>query len=145
MTNLNENEFIVDDGLRRYTFKNLQGEVFGELLFNAADTNLVDRYKKIVEHFRTEGTEEHDSEEMDDDKYLEFINKTEDDIMEQFNVLCGRNVSEDLFGTYRPCTVFGTGDMYAEWLIETMGTIIERELDVRLESKKAKIKKALRK
>lgn len=135
---MNTSQFIIDDGLHNVVFKNNNGEVFSEFSFNPSDTGLLSRYDSFIEFLESlEIKEDGDTASQ----ILEFENSIKEKIDELFN----RNVSESIFKTYSPCTIFQNGDMFIEVVIKHMGDVIEKETDNRLKKKVAKIKKATEK
>ena len=135
---MSTSQFIIDDGLHNVVFKNNKGEVFSEFSFNPSDTGLLSRYDSFIEFLESlEIKEDGDTASQ----ILEFENSIKEKIDELFN----RNVSENIFKTYSPCTIFANGDMFIEVVIKHMGDVIEKETDNRLKKKVAKIKKATEK
>lgn len=135
---MSTSQFIIDDGLHDVVFKNKNGEVFSEFSFNPSDTGLLSRYDSFIEFLESlEIKEDGDTASQ----ILEFENSIKEKIDELFN----RNVSESIFKTYSPCTIFANGDMFIEVVIKHMGDVIEKETDNRLKKKVAKIKKATEK
>lgn len=132
---MSTSQFIIDDGLHDVVFKNSNGEVFSEFSFNPSDTGLLSRYDSFIEFL--EGLEIKDDEDTAS-QILSFEKSIKEKIDELFN----RNVSESIFETYSPCTIFQNGDMFIEVVIKHMGDVIEKETDNRLKKKVAKIKKA---
>lgn len=130
-------QFIIDDGTKEYEFKNMHGRTFAVMHINALDTGIISRYKNMEKVFETiEFTDD-----MTDDEVVELDNK----MIKAFSDLLNMDVSKDLFGVYTPFTVFKSGDFYAEVIFEKLGEIISEEFNIRLEEKKAKIKKATKK
>ena len=135
---MSTSQFIIDDGLHDVVFKNNKGEVFSEFSFNPSDTGLLSRYDSFIEFLESlEIKEDGDTASQ----ILEFENSIKEKIDELFN----RNVSESIFKTYSPCTIFANGDMFIEVVVKHMGDVIEKETDNRLKKKVAKIKKATEK
>lgn len=135
---MSTSQFIIDDGLHNVVLKNKNGEVFSEFSFNPSDTGLLSRYDSFIEFLESlEIKEDGDTASQ----ILEFENSIKEKIDELFN----RNVSESIFKTYSPCTIFQDGDMFIEVVINRMGDVIEKETDNRLKKKVAKIKKATEK
>lgn len=135
---MSTSQFIIDDGLHDVVLKNKNGEVFSEFSFNPSDTGLLSRYDSFIEFLESlEIKEDGDTASQ----ILEFENSIKEKIDELFN----RNVSESIFKTYSPCTIFANGDMFIEVVIKHMGDVIEKETDNRLKKKVAKIKKATEK
>lgn len=129
-------EFItIDDGSKEYVFKNKLGEEFAKFSFNPTDPYIIKRFENVQEYMSSVSV-------SDSDDTAGAIVKLNEDIAEQFNVLCGKDVS-GLFTLYAPLTLFANGDFYCEVVLEKIGDFIESELNVRFEKKKAKIKKAL--
>lgn len=135
---MSTSQFIIDDGLHNVVLKNKNGEVFSEFSFNPSDTGLLSRYDSFIEFLESlEIKEDGDTASQ----ILEFENSIKEKIDELFN----RNVSESIFKTYSPCTIFANGDMFIEVVVKHMGDVIEKETDNRLKKKVAKIKKATEK
>ena len=135
---MSTSQFIIDDGLHNVVLKNKNEEVFSEFSFNPSDTGLLSRYDSFIEFLESlEIKEDGDTASQ----ILEFENSIKEKIDELFN----RNVSESIFKTYSPCTIFANGDMFIEVVIKHMGDVIEKETDNRLKKKVAKIKKATEK
>lgn len=135
---MSTSQFIIDDGLHNVVLKNKNGEVFSEFSFNPSDTGLLSRYDSFIEFLESlEIKEDGDTASQ----ILDFENSIKEKIDELFN----RNVSESIFKTYSPCTIFSNGDMFIEVVIKHMGDVIEKETDNRLKKKVAKIKKATEK
>lgn len=132
----NTNNFVIDDGLKTYTFSNLKKEVFAEFAFNPTDTSIIERYDKVVETFN--GIELKGESEDEVKEYIQSLSKT---FKEQFDYLLNRDVSSSLFRVYSPITIFANGDFFAEIILERMGAAIEKEMDVRLKRKAKKIAK----
>jgi len=132
---MNKETIVIDDGLKCFELANKNGEVFAELIFNPADTSIISRYDALISWFR-----DYDYDSETDS--VEFIKKFNTDVSQEFNNLFKRNVSESLFKVYEPMAIMGNGDFFAEILISYIGQIIEKELDVKLKEKQAKIKKA---
>lgn len=130
------NNIIIDDGAQEYTFTNKQGEVFAKFTLNGADTGIVSRYEELQKFL--------ESYELDVDEVnvIEKLDKLNADLIEQFNKLLLQDTSNTLFMRYTPTTLFANGDMFCEVAFENIGKFIEQELDVRIEKKMAKIRKA---
>jgi len=134
--NHNITEFIIDDGAKEYSFKNPLGEIFAKFSFNPTDTGIVKRYDKVIEsidNLDTEGLDEKESNEQ--------IVAIDNMLREQFDILCGKNVSDGLFMMYEPLTLFPDGSFYAEVVLTQLGTIIEKETNTRINKKISKIRK----
>lgn len=132
----NVQNIVIDDGLKDYSFSNNKGEVFAEFSFNPADTSILDRYEKVVDAFNAIELKGDSAEEVE-----EYIRSISDTFKEQFDYLLNREVSEGLFRTYSPITVFANGDFFAEVILHQIGKIIEKELNVRIDKKAKKIEK----
>lgn len=132
--------FVIDDGLKTYTFSNLKKEVFAELTFNPTDTSILDRYDKTVDMFNSVSLKGDSDEAIEE--YIQTLSQT---FKEQFNFLLNRDVSSELFRVYSPITVFANGDFFAEVVLKKVGQVIEKELNVRLAKKAKKIEKYTKK
>lgn len=129
--------FVIDDGLHDVIFKNNKGEAFAEFSFNPSDTGLLARYDAFIEFL--------DSCNIEGEDVTKQITELEETLKTKFDEFINRPISEAVFKTYAPCTVFANGDMYIEVLVKHIGDIIEKETDNRLKKKVAKIKKATEK
>ena len=136
----NTQNIVIDDGLKRFTFSNNDGEVFAEFSFNPADTSIIERYEDVVEAFNKIEIKGENGDEM-----KESILAISDTFKEQFNYLLNRDVSEGLFKVYSPITIFANGDFFAEVILTQVAKIIEKEYDVRLQKKAKKIEKYTKK
>lgn len=105
-------EILIDDGSKEYSFKNHLGETFATFAFNPTDAGLLSRYDKAIEFFQ--------KVKYPEDATIEDIVALENGIKEQFNLVCGKNVSDGLFGRYTPLTLFANGEMYCEIAIEKL-------------------------
>lgn len=132
---MNKDTIIIDDGSKRIEFKNNNDEVFAEFSFNPADPTIVTRYDEMIKFLQN-----YDYDKEEDS--IEFIKRFNDDVAKAFNDLFRKDVATGLFKTYAPMSIMGNGDFYAEVLIYHIGQIIEKELDVKIKEKRAKIKKA---
>ena len=113
---MSTSQFIIDDGLHNVVLKNKNGEVFSEFSFNPSDTGLLSRYDSFIEFLESlEIKEDGDTASQ----ILEFENSIKEKIDELFN----RNVSESIFKTYSPCTIFANGDMFIEVVLKHMGDV----------------------
>ena len=133
---VNNNNIIIDDGSQEYTFTNKQGEVFAKFTLNGADTGIVERYENLQKYL--EGYEL----EADENNVIDKLNKLNEDLIQQFNLLLNQDTSNTLFMRYTPTTLFANGDMFCEVAFENIGKFIEQELNVRIDKKMAKIRKA---
>lgn len=135
---MGNNEFIVDDGYKEYVFKNTHGIVFGKFFLNATDTSIVQRTEKAMEEY---------NKIVFDDKNGSFddIIRAEEKIMTCFNTMFGRDMKEELFSMYRPLTLFVNGQFYCEYIFDCICNTINQEFDARLQTSKAKVKKATKK
>lgn len=129
----NTTNFVIDDGLKTFTFSNLKNEVFAEFAFNPTDTSIIERYEKVVDAFN--------GIEIQGADVTKEYNRIAQTFKEQFDFLLNRDVSESLFRVYSPITIFADGDFFAEKVIEKIGDAIEKEMDVRLKKKAKKIAK----
>ena len=132
------NEAVIDDGSELYTIKNKNGEIICQFSFNPTDTGILDRYKEV-----SKDISDYDLVKKSDEIGMEkAIVELDNYIREKFNILFNKDVSSGIFGVYAPCTVIANGDFFAEAVMEQMQKFIENAFNVRLENKKAKIKKA---
>lgn len=132
-----QNEFIIDDGLKTYYFKNQDGDVLAEFSFNATDTGIISRYESVASRFETLS--------FPNDSDLDGVIAVDNEVMELFNELMGKDVKDKIFGVYKPLTALPNGNFYFEQCLELLEKIITQEFDVRIEKKKANIKKATKK
>ena len=133
-----EKQFVIDDGEELYTFKNAQGDVFAKFSFNPADTGILERYDKAVENLNAIKT---DFTNMTDEDAAKEIVNMDNLIKEQFNVICGKNVSDGMFMRYTPLTLFPNGQFYAEVVAEKIGDFIRTAIDERQKLKEKKKEK----
>lgn len=132
---MNKETIVIDDGAKVIEFTNNEGEVFAEFSFNPADPTIATRYDNMINFLKNYN---YDNEQDS----IEFIKKFNEDVANAFNELFKKDVATGLFRTYAPMSIMGNGDFFAEILIGHIGQIIEKELNVKLKEKQAKIKKA---
>lgn len=134
------NEFIVDDGLEEYLFKNTRGDIIAKFHFNGTDTSILTRYDDVQRKYN-----DLIIKDFDDEKTAEEIKNLEHEIKECFNELFGRNMDVELFNMYQPLAVFNNGNFYCQFIFERIEEIIENAFNTRLEKSKDKVKKATKK
>ncbi len=137
---MENNTFIVDDGLQKFEFKNKNGEVFAEMFFNPSDTSVIERYEKVVDVLNALELKHSTREEIQDS--LVVLSNT---FKEQFDYLLNRDNSDSLFRTYSPITIFANGDYFAEVILENLTKVIEKEYNIRLKKKIKKMEKYTKK
>lgn len=137
---MENNTFIVDDGLQKFEFKNKNGEVFAEMFFNPSDTSIIERYEKVVDVLNALEMKHGTREEVQES--LVVLSNT---FKEQFDYLLNRDNSDSLFRTYSPITIFANGDYFAEVILENLTKVIEKEYNIRLKKKIKKMEKYTKK
>ena len=115
-----------------------KGRKLGQFDFIPTDSNILDRYGKVVDFFNSmkfqdEMTEEQSEQEMK--KYAQ-------DIKDQFDFLFDYPVSKEIFSHCGPLTVIANGDLYFETVLDGIDGLIEKVLNQRIQKKLNKIKKA---
>lgn len=110
------------------------GKELGSFKFNPNDLDIVKRYEKASTVL--EGIV------VPDDAGEEAIFEVSDKIKEQLDFLLNCKVSDDIFAICNPLTLTTDGDFFVEKVIDGIAGLIEQTMDVRLEKKKAKIRKA---
>lgn len=131
--------FVIDDGLKKYEFKNAIGEVFGTLIFNPSDASILERYEAVIDEInnvRKDTTNVKGAEKM-----IEASRAFKKGLQKILN----RDIEADLFSVYSPVTLMGEGDFYGEIILEKIGNAIEKETGKRVDKKLEKIKKYTKK
>lgn len=130
-------QLTVDTGAVLIELKDKKGRVIGEVDFVPTDTDILKRYRKVIDYFN--GTNLAD---IPEDKMEETMIQFSEDIRGQFDYLFNAPVSDGIFAKCGPLTVIATGDFFFENVIEGLGGLISTTFNERIEKKLKKIKKA---
>ena len=124
----------VDTGKIVVPIEDADGESLGEMAFIPTDSDILKRYKSVVEFFNNVSF----SEDLAEEEVVKFS----DEIRKQLDYLFGYNVSDSVFQKCGPLTVITGGNFYFESVLNGIVGIIEQITNERVEKKLAKIRKA---
>lgn len=122
-------QIVIDSG-ELYEIVNKQGEKIGEFVFYPTDVGLVERYEKVIDTLK--------KLQLDDVSKLSVASST---VKEQLDYLFNADVSNTLFSKLNPFSPMANGEMYMETVVNTLGKIIEKEMNVNTEKLKKRIDK----
>lgn len=118
-------------------FDEADEEELGAFKFIPTDAYLVERWKNAVEKLNSIFV----SEELKADEYKEIENQ----LKEIVDYIINYKASEEIFGKCSPLTVTVNGDFFFEVVLNGIADCIEKVFKTRVERKRAKINKALKK
>lgn len=127
------NKIVVDDGLKTYTIENKRGDYLGEFTFNPSDTNIIKRHEEVIDFINNLENEEFEEKEG--------IKKVEDALKEKIDYLLNSDTSETFFKICGPLTPLASGETFVENIIAAIGTVIEKEMGVRMKKANERISK----
>lgn len=117
------NDIIIDDGIKVYNIKNKQGKYLGKFEFRPADTNIVNRYKEVVDYFNHLTIPDGESEET--------VKRVEKEVVEKMNYLIGGDAEKSFFSILGAFSVLESGELFLENVLGAIAGVIEREFSVR--------------
>lgn len=114
-----------------------KGRKLGQFDFVPTDSNILDRYEKVVEFFNSTKFQDGLTEEQSEQEIKNYVQA----VREQFDFLFDYPVSQEIFSHCGPLTVVASGDLFFETVLEGIAGLIEKVLDQRIKKKLNKIKK----
>ena len=115
-----------------------KGRKLGQFDFIPTDSNILDRYGKVVDFFNSVKFQD----EMTGEQCEQEMKKYAQDTKHQFDFLFDYPVSKEIFSHCGPLTVVANGDFYFETVLDGIAGLIEKVLNQRIQKKLNKIKKA---
>ena len=137
------NKITINTGFKTYDLVNEKDELLGQISFNPSDTNITQRYKKVVEELEKMDISEKPSSETED--LIESIRKVDEIIYEKINYLANADISETLFSIMGPFSLMPTGQYFVEYVMEVIGNIITQETGARVKKMNKRIQKYTKK
>ena len=131
-------KLTVNTGALVIDLEDEKGRKLGQFDFIPTDSNILDRYEKVVDFFNSVKFREG----LTDEQAEQEIKKYAQSVREQFDYLLDHPVSDEIFSRCGPLTVIANGDFYFETVMEGIAGLIEKVLDQRVQKKLNKIKKA---
>lgn len=119
--------------------ENENGRKIGEFEFIPTDSDIANRYGKVVDFFNH--VEFHDKSDKVEDR-AEEIRRFSEEIRKQFDLLFNYPVSDSIFSQCGPLTTTQDGDFFFEHVLDGIAGIIEQTMNTRLEKKMKKIRNA---
>lgn len=135
-------QLLIEDGLKVYDLANKDGKVYGQIVFNPSDTNIVKRYEDSLN-----GIQKIISM-IEEPKYKEKMNSKnpfsdiDPMVYKNVNDLLGNDQAADLiFSVCGPFSPLPSGQFYIESVYLAIGQVIEKETGTRLKKINSKVKK----
>lgn len=127
-------KIVIDTGSVMFDIEDAKGRILGQLEFIPTDSDIIRRYKEVVEKFNSMKIGENPTE----DDILSFS----DTVKEQVNYLLNYDVSASIFSICGPLTVVTSGDFFFENVMDAVATAIESVMKQRVEKKMEKVRRA---
>ena len=126
----------IDDGILMFTFTNNQNEIFASFRLNPTDVNIAARAEEVSAFFeKTEETVKNVTSAKEAAKLNELI-------QDKINYLLGYEASKDLFREpITATTVFGSGQMFANIVLDKVADAIAPEIEKRKKKMQAEVDK----
>ena len=129
-------------GLVKFTFTDMDGDVFAHFRMNPADIKLYDRLKNIdakVEELQKRFKSEEDDEDDEDDEEtaLKFNNAVE----ELFCYVVGYDIKDSLFSFMSATAIMPDGTAFYEKVLE----VVQKEVGKEVEKREKKMQENIRK
>lgn len=118
-----------------YELKNERGERIGGITFNPADYDIIRRAEMVEKWFA--GLTIGDDITMDD-----FFAMT-DKIKDQFDFLCNRKVSDEIFSVCNPLTSLADGTFYFAQILEIILDLVRTETAKRMKASEKRVENAV--
>lgn len=118
------NDIIIDDGIKVYNIKNLRGKPLGTFEFRPADTNIVNRYEEVVDFFNNLSIPESENAEG-------TVKEVEKKVVEKMDYLIGGDSKAAFFSIMGAFSVLASGELFFENVLGAVAKVIEREFSVR--------------
>lgn len=134
-------KLTVDTGAITIELVDENGREIGTFDFNPSDSNIIRRYKEVVEHFGEISQSIRDAGGLGEEE----VGRISDEIAQQIDYLLGYNVSEQVFCRLGALTITGNGDLYFERVLDGIADVIEKITSQRVEKKLARVRKATEK
>ncbi len=131
-----ENKIVIDDGSKTYTIENKKGKFLGKFEFRPSDTNILKRYEEVVEYFNNFKMPE-DTEEA--------IKAAEKEMVDKISYLIGGNAEEAFFSILGPFSALASGELFVENVLNSVSSVIEREMSVRTQKVQRRMNKYVQK
>lgn len=124
----------INDGSKSYEIVNQNDKVLGVFAFNPSDMNIIDKYNDVVESLKTA------TEKMSTGKEEE-LTEASSLIREKMDILFGDDTSRTFFSITGPLTPLSNGQLFVENVLEAIGAIVEKEMNVRVKKVRERMDK----
>lgn len=124
----------INDGSKSYEIVNQNDVVLGVFTFNPSDMNIIEKHNDVVESLKTA------IEKMGTGKEEELLEASAL-LSEKMDILFGEDTSKTFFSISGPLTPLSNGQLFVENVLEAIGTIIEKEMDVRVKKVRGRMDK----
>ena len=125
----------INTGDVSYQLKNEHGEQIGVITFNPADYDIIRRAETVEKWF--------DGLKIEDEITMEEFFSITDKIKAQFDYLCNRNVSEQIFGVCNPLTSLADGNFYFAQILEIILNLVRTETEKRMKASEKRVERAV--
>lgn len=133
------NKIVVNSGFKTYDLVNEKDEFLGQISFNPSDTDITQRYKKVVEELEKMDVDAKEGEEPED--FIETIRQLNEIVYEKVNYLVNADIAETFFSIMGPFSLMPSGQYFVEYVIEVIGNIIAQETGARVKKMNKRIQK----
>lgn len=134
--NPQSNDIIIDDGSKVYNIKNKQGKLLGKFEFRPSDTNIVKRYEEVVDFFNNFKTP---------DNTDDAVKEAEKALVDKISYLIGGDAEEAFFSILGPFSALASGELFIENVLNSVASVIEREMSVRTKKVQRRMNKYVQK
>lgn len=135
-----KNQLQVTRDVLTYQLVDERGIECGSFDINPTDTDLLKRAERVAENI---GKLSFDCKKnASDEAVIAAINKFDEAVCEQFDVLLGEGTAERIFSHCGALTLLKNGDFYFEQILEKIFGVIEASFNQRVERKMKKARAA---
>jgi hypothetical protein len=115
-------DIVIDDNSKIYNIKNKQGKLLGKFSFSPSDTNILQRYKDVVDYLNNLSIPEDDA-----DAYK----TVETALKDKISYLINADADKAFFTINGPLTVLDNGEFFVESVLNAIAKVIKTEMNVR--------------
>lgn len=126
---------VFQTGAKSYQIVDPEGNELGVFRFTPTDAGILNRYKEVAAYFSKLG------ERIKGENLEAILPDLEKEAGEKIDLLFGAPVSENFFKITSPFTVLEDGEIFAEQIIKTIGSVIDKEFAEREEKQQERIRK----
>lgn len=124
----------INDGSKSYEIVNQNDVVLGVFTFNPSDMNIIEKYNDVIDSLKTA------TEKMNAGTEEELI-AASNLLREKMDLLFGEDTSRTFFSVTGPLTPLSNGQLFVENVLEAIGEIVEKEMNVRIKKVRGRMDK----